>query len=127
LGYGIASRFAQGRIKTWLETRGKALPTLTTGDENRWILLVRLTPGVPLFVQNYLLGMSGVGFLRYLLISLPTQGIYCFLFVSLGTSLSGSRLWGAVLAVSGLIAAGVLVSLLRSRMARKKLGEAGES
>lgn len=124
LGYAIASRFARGRVRSWLEKRGKAIPALTAGDENRWILLVRLTPGIPLFVQNYLLGTAGVGFLRYMILSLPTQGINAFLFISLGTSLGGSKLWGAVLALSGLIAAGILVSLVRRRLAQgRKNGE----
>ena len=120
LAYGLATRFIRCRFRTWLETRGNALPAMTPGDETRWIVLVRVTPGFPLFLQNYLLGMAGVGFLRYLILSLPIQGIYAFLFISLGTSLSGSGLWRAVLAASGLVSAGLLVSLLRRYLAGAK-------
>jgi uncharacterized membrane protein YdjX (TVP38/TMEM64 family) len=118
LAYGIATRFIRGRFRAWLEKRGKALPAMTAGDETRWIVLVRIAPGFPLFLQNYLLGMAGVGFLRYLIFSLPIQGLYAFLFISLGTSLSGSGLWRAVLAASGLVAAGLLVSILRRSLSR---------
>lgn len=116
LAYGIASRFIRGHLRAWLETRGKALPEMKPGDEARWIILVRIAPGFPLFLQNYVLGMAGVGFLRYLLLSLPIQGIYAFLFIALGTSLSGSGIWRAVLAGSGLVAAGILISLVRSHL-----------
>jgi len=120
LAYGLAIRFIRGRLRTWLESRGKALPAMTPGDETRWIVLVRIAPGFPLFLQNYLLGMAGVGFIRYLILSLPIQGLYAFLFISLGTSLSGSGLWRAVIAVSGLVAAGLLVGLLRRHLVRAK-------
>lgn len=120
LAYGIATRFIRGRLRAWLETRGKALPEMKPGDEARWIILVRVAPGFPLFLQNYVLGMAGVGFLRYLLLSLPIQGLYAFLFIALGTSLSGSGLWRAVLAASGLVAAGVLISLVRSHLYRSR-------
>lgn len=118
LAYGLAIRFARGRIRSWIERKGKALPSLTAGDETRWIILVRITPGFPLFLQNYLLGMAGVNFVRYLLLSLPIQGVYAFLFISLGTSLSGSGLWRGIIAASGLVAAGILISFLRNHLAR---------
>ena len=68
--------------------------------------------------------MAGVGFLRYLLLSLPIQGLYAFLFITLGTSLSGSSLWRAVLAASGLVAAGILISLVRSHLRGSRRKEA---
>lgn len=121
LAYGIATRFIRGRLHARLESRGNALPEMKPGDETRWIILVRMAPGFPLFLQNYLLGMAGVGFLRYLILSLPIQGIYAFLFISLGTSLSGSGLWRAVLAASGLVAAGLLISLVRRHLSASRL------
>jgi uncharacterized membrane protein YdjX (TVP38/TMEM64 family) len=38
--------------------------------------ILRVTPGVPLCIQNYLLGLAGVKFARYLLLSLPAQAAY---------------------------------------------------
>ncbi len=125
LAYGLAMRFARGRIRSWIEKRGKSLPSLTAGDETRWIILVRITPGFPLFLQNYLLGMVGVNFFRYLLLSLPIQGIYAFLFIYLGTSLSGSGLWRGVIALAGMIAIGILITQLRCQLARTR--EAGST
>lgn len=122
LGYAIAARLGHGRMRTWLERRGRSLPELARGDELRWIALVRVTPGVPLFVQNYLLGLARVHFPSYLLVSLPIQMLYAGLFVVLGTSLQGSRLWYGVLAGAGLVAAGLVISLLRSRLQRRGAG-----
>jgi uncharacterized membrane protein YdjX (TVP38/TMEM64 family) len=118
LGYLIAAHLGHGRIRAWLERKGRSLPRLARGEELRWIALVRVTPGLPLFVQNYLLGLAKVNFPSYLLVSLPIQSVYAALFVTLGTSLKGSRLWYGVLAVAGLIAAGLVVSLIRSRLRR---------
>ncbi|MBL9156711.1 MAG: VTT domain-containing protein [Verrucomicrobiales bacterium] len=122
LGYLIAAHLGHGRMRTWLERRGRSVPALARGEELRWIALVRVTPGVPLFVQNYVLGLAKVHFPSYLLVSLPIQSLYAALFVVLGTSLQGSRLWYGVLAGAGLVAAGLVISLLRSRLQRRGAG-----
>jgi uncharacterized membrane protein YdjX (TVP38/TMEM64 family) len=115
-GYWIARSLGRGKLGRWLERRGRSLPTPHPGHETRWILLVRVTPGIPLFVQNYALGMAGVNFPRYLLLSFPVQIFYAVLFITLGNSLSGSHLWRAILAGLGLVAAGLLVSLVRAKV-----------
>lgn len=118
-GYWFARRWVRGPIEAWLRARGKSVPQIPAGEETLWILLLRVTPGVPLFVQNYLLGLAQVPFGRYLALSLPVQISYAVAFVSLGQALRDSNLWRGMLAVSGLAAIAVGLLLVRRHLDRK--------
>ena len=118
-GYWLARRWVRGPIEVWLRARGKSVPQIPAGEETLWILLLRVTPGIPLFVQNYLLGLAQVPFARYLVLSLPVQIAYAVAFVSLGQALRDSNVWRGLLAVSGLAAVAVAVLLLRRHLGRR--------
>lgn len=118
-GYWLARRWVRRPIEAWLHARGKSVPQIPAGEETLWILLLRVTPGIPLFVQNYLLGLAQVPFGRYLALSLPVQITYALAFVSLGQALRDSDVWRGMLAVSGLAAVAVGVLLLRRHLDRR--------
>ena len=88
-----------------------------------FILLFRITPGIPLSVQNYLLGLAEVDFTRYLLISLPVQSVYALAFVWFGHSLTGNATWRLVLGGAALVALVLAVSLLRRWLMRRRSGQ----
>jgi uncharacterized membrane protein YdjX (TVP38/TMEM64 family) len=90
LGYWLAARWLRQPIERLLAARGHRIPTLAREDETKFIFLCRLTPGVPLTVQNYLLGGARVHFGRYLLWSLPVQWAWGVAFVVFGNSLTRS-------------------------------------
>lgn len=117
LGYWLARKWLRRPIEGWLHARGKTAPQIPETEETLWILLLRVTPGVPLFVQNYLLGLAQVRFGRYLAISFPAQLAYAVAFVALGQALKDSNVWRGMLAVSGLVAVAVTVLLIRRRLA----------
>ena len=119
LGYWLARRWLRQPIEAWLRARGKSAPQIPEAEEPLWILLLRVTPGVPLFVQNYLLGLAQVRFGRYLAISFPAQLAYAVAFVALGQALKDSNVWRGMLAVSGLVAVAVAVVLIRRHLERK--------
>ena len=52
-GKRVISRFLGERLKPW--------ERFSAADHAKVTWLVRLTPGIPLFVQNYLLGFLGIG------------------------------------------------------------------
>ena len=118
-GYWLARRWMRVPLTRWLERRGYKIPQLTPADETQFILLFRVTPGVPLFVQNYLLGLAGVNFRRYLLVSLPVQAAYALAFVWFGQSLNSRATWRVMLGTGALIAAALLVSLMRRWLSRR--------
>jgi len=119
LGYWLARKWLRGPIAAWLHARGRRVPQIPETEETLWILLLRVTPGVPLCAQNYLLGLARVRFSRYLCISFPAQLAYVIAFVSLGDAFKDSNVWRGMLAVSGLVAVAVAVLLVHRYLGRK--------
>ena len=81
--YWVAARPARGLVEKLLAATTIQIPELPKGDHLRMILILRLTPGVPLFLQNYLLGFFRVPFRLYLPISIGCNGL-----ISIGVVLS---------------------------------------
>ncbi|MCW1924152.1 VTT domain-containing protein [Luteolibacter arcticus] len=120
LGYWLARRVVRTPLERWLTGRGIAVPRLGSEDELRFLLLFRIAPGMPLFLQNYILGLAEVGFGRYLAVSLLAQLPYAVGFVWIGQALTESSAWKVVLTVAGVVALALLVSLLRSWLSRRQ-------
>jgi uncharacterized membrane protein YdjX (TVP38/TMEM64 family) len=110
LVYALASRWLSQPIRNWLSRRGHHLPSLNSSDEVKLILVCRLTPGFPLFVQNYLLGCARVRFVRFLLISLPIQVGWAVALVLFGDTVTRSDVRLVLLA-----ALAIAVSFVRKR------------
>lgn len=72
LGYFIAKKFANF-IRPKIEARGVKIPEVPADSQGDVIFLVRMIPGNPLTVQNYVLGLANVDFKLYMLISMPVQ------------------------------------------------------
>jgi uncharacterized membrane protein YdjX (TVP38/TMEM64 family) len=113
LGYWLARRWMRAPLTRWLVGRGHVVPVLAPAEEAQFILLFRITPGIPLSVQNYVLGLAGVDFTLYLLISLPVQAVYALAFVWFGNSLADNAAWKLALGAALLVAIGLAVGLLR--------------
>ncbi len=120
VGYWIARHVVREPLIRWLALRGHQVPQFDRSDELQFLLLFRVTPGTPLFLQNYILGLAGVRFRLYLPVSLVTQAPYVFGFVWLGQSLTQTGAWKIVLAVAGGAAAVLTVSLIRRLVAKSK-------
>ena len=119
LGYWLARRCFRAPLNRWLTSRGYRVPSLSSADETPFILLFRVTPGMPLVIQNYLLGLAEVNFWRYLLLSLSVQALYALAFVWLGQSLQQSATWKLLLGGSALVTLILGVALLRRWLARR--------
>jgi uncharacterized membrane protein YdjX (TVP38/TMEM64 family) len=113
LGFFLSNRWLRRPLSRWLEKRGYRVPHIAGANETLLILSLRLTPGVPLFFQNYMLGLSGVRFSRYLALSIPVQVGYVLAFVWFGNSLSGSAPWRLFLALALFAGAAMGVVFLR--------------
>jgi uncharacterized membrane protein YdjX (TVP38/TMEM64 family) len=119
-GYWLARSWFRAPVGRWLERRGQRIPQVPAADETQFILLVRITPGPPLFMQTYILGFAQVNFFRYLVFSLLIQAFYVYAFLSFGQSLNHNAVWHATLAVALLIGLGLMVNLLRRRLSARK-------
>ena len=87
LSYWMASRVLRPVLEALLQRLGYKIPQVQKGDETGLIVLLRVTPGVPFPVQNYLLGLARASFGRYLLISLLIQGPLNAAFIVFGDAL----------------------------------------
>jgi uncharacterized membrane protein YdjX (TVP38/TMEM64 family) len=100
---------AHSGLRQWLGRLlarwGRELPQLEGRKALRFAVLVKLTPGVPAFVKQYALGLSGMQFGPYFLVSFFITLPYAAAFVVLGESIfifDWQQGIGSVLALLGL-------------------------
>src|SRR5262249_38671830 len=70
------------------------MPDFSTGSRRtmRFVLMLKLTPGLPAFLKNYTLGAARVPFWHYFGISMLITGTYAAALVLVGESLLEHRL-----------------------------------
>jgi uncharacterized membrane protein YdjX (TVP38/TMEM64 family) len=114
--YWVAARPGRRLVERLLAATRFKIPDSPQGNRLRLLLIVRLTPGIPLFLQNYLLGFMRIPFRLYLPVSLGCSGL-----ISIGVVLSGAGVADGnltpVVAGVGLIVVGLIVV----QMIRQKL------
>lgn len=91
------------------------LPEIPEHHKTKVALVIRITPGIPFFLQNYFLGVSRVPFGKYLIISLSIQAFYTSAFVIGGGAIFEGKVGLALTAIAIFILFGIFVSWLRSR------------
>jgi uncharacterized membrane protein YdjX (TVP38/TMEM64 family) len=120
LSYFIARSIPQAWLEGVLSRFGTKLPAFDeTSGAIRFSVLVKLTPGVPMLLKNYLLGLSGVPFKVYLLTSLVTALLYAVPLMILGNSLFDHDWSRSTVAIVVGLAAGAGVWLWRRRSRRQ--------
>jgi len=76
LAYPIARHLLREPLSHILSRYQKRLPTLTAMNQFRVAFLVRSVPGIPFFLQNYLLPLLDIRFGPYFLISWSIQTVF---------------------------------------------------
>lgn len=117
--YWVAARPGRGLVEKLLASSALRIPDVTPGNHLRMILLLRLTPGVPLFLQNYVLGFFQVPFRLYLPLSIGCSGMMASGIVLSGAGIADGNLTPALTGLGLIVAAVVVVRALRQRLARK--------
>jgi len=117
--YWIAAGTGRRQVDRLLQLLDLRLPVLSPSNALRLALLVRVTPAIPLFLQNLSLGFLRVPFRVYLLVSVLVQLIYVTGFVVFGESLQSGSARLAVVAVALVVIAVVVMGYLRERLARR--------
>lgn len=120
LTYALARWVLRKWLERWLQRFGYKLPKLETGDLTDLTILLRVTPGTPFPVQNYLLGVAGVPFGRYILVSTVVMGIYTAALVLFGDALLHGKGKLAALAIILLVIAAVAAHWARNHYGKKK-------
>lgn len=111
-------------LRPWLEqmvarTKYK-IPVIAEAEQNQIILLVRITPGPPFFLQNILLGLAGVRFGPFFWISWVINMLFATGFIFFGEAILHGKGKAALLGISALFALGMAVHLLRRHYGKKR-------
>ncbi len=114
--YWLAAGPGRRLVELLLAKSTLRIPKLPKDNHLRAVLLVRLTPGLPLFVQNYVLGFLHVPFGLYLTVSMACSGLIASGVVLSGAGVAGGNFMPAITGV-GLIVVGVIaVQMVRRRL-----------
>jgi uncharacterized membrane protein YdjX (TVP38/TMEM64 family) len=107
IGKPLLLRLFGKRLQKWEAPQGKNLYLITAA--------LRLTPGIPFFLQNYALGIMGIPFRPYILISLPLNAIYVIGFVVSGGAILSGSIAHALAGLGLILLVTLLLRYLRSR------------
>lgn len=112
--YGLAAGPLKRLLSRYLQSE-RALPEMSKHNAVRLGLILRLTPGIPYALQNIILGIMGMRFRDYLLVSIPTTSLWTACFVITGGAIfKGQFGW----AITGLVI--LIVVILATRMWSRK-------
>lgn len=117
LSYWMASHLLRPLCERLILRLGYKTPQVESGDATDLIVLLRVAPGLPFPVQNYLLGLARVPFGRYLLISCLISGSLNSAFVLFGEALLQGK--GKVALISLLL---LLALIAATHLLRKHYG-----
>jgi uncharacterized membrane protein YdjX (TVP38/TMEM64 family) len=104
---------ARWALRPWL-TRllvrlGYRVPTLDSGDITDLIIILRVTPGIPFFAQNYLLGLAEAPLVRVLVISCAFQWSFAIGVIVFGDAVLHGK---AAVAIGAFCVLGAVMAIL---------------
>ena len=107
------------RLAHWMLERWRVrVPAVDPRNHMKWLLIVRLTPGSPLFLQNYLLGFIHIPYLRYAWVSLLCSGSIACGMVLTGAGIGDGRIGWVLSGLGVLVVVGVGVRIVGARLKR---------
>jgi len=122
LTYWLARYALRPFLERMMKRFGHKLPKMEgSGDSTDLIVVIRVTPGIPFFVQNYVLGLADAPIVKYVVISCLVNWVYTAGLILFGDALLHGKGKLILYAVLLLIAAAALTHLLRRHAQRSKL------
>lgn len=126
VSYFISRKFGDF-LRVKLEARGVKIPRLPPYEQYEFVFLMRMIPGNPLAVQNYALGLAGIPFVKYVVVSLPIQYVQIFGYVYLGEGFFTGGFSNMAIAVSFFVILAIVARMLDKRYGHKLRGKNGIS
>jgi uncharacterized membrane protein YdjX (TVP38/TMEM64 family) len=119
LTYWLAAKALRPLLLRLLLRLGYKLPEVAATDMTDLIVIVRVTPGPPSFVQSYLLGLARVPFGKYMLISCVATWSYSIALILFGDALLHGKGGMAFVGICAIVALTALTHLLRRHYGKK--------
>lgn len=120
IGYWIAKSLFRKPFLRLMSKKKYGDLTIGKNDQNGVIFLVRILPGIPIWAQNYLLGLLKVSFKNYFLISLPIQMIWCILFVITSGAIYQNNISLAIIMALSFFTTYIIIKKFRKKFKKKK-------
>lgn len=117
--YWLAAKPGRGLVHWMLARWNVRVPAVDPRNHMKWLLIVRLTPGSPLFLQNYLLGFIHIPYVRYAWVSLLCSGSIACGMVLTGAGIGDGRIGWVLTGLGVLVVVGVVIKIVGSRVARE--------
>ncbi len=119
LSWLLAGKFFRPPFERLVHRFGYSVPELKKESMFTVAVLLRITPGMPFPLQNYLLGLARMPFLWYMGISLPLTLILSLSIVIFGDAILKGNTALILLAISLFVALSLGVRFLRARLKAK--------
>lgn len=113
LCYWLANSFMKEWIIKLLHKRGHKLIKIPPKDYNIMTLAIRLMPALPLAGQSYVLGLAGVPFIRYALITFPVEIFWATFFILPTQTFVGESTQSIILICIGVVVLVLLIKVIR--------------
>lgn len=120
LTYGLARGALRPMLQKVVARLGYRLPEVEAGDATDLVILLRVTPGVPFFVQNYLAGLARLPFGRYLAVSAAIAWPLNAAFLLFGDALLHGRAKVAFVSLCAIVALVTVLHLVRRHFERRR-------
>lgn len=104
VSYFIASKFGDF-VREKFEKRGINVPEIPESYQCELVFLLRMIPGNPISVQNYMLGLAKVDFAKYVIVSIPIHMLHSFVYIYFGDGIFTGK-------IGTLISGGVFLAML---------------
>ena len=117
----VAGKWFRPPFERLVHRFGYTVPEMTKETMVTVAALLRITPGMPFPLQNYLLGLARMPFGWYMAVSVPLNLSIAFSIVWFGDALLKGNATMILLALSVIIALSLAVRQLRARLKRKSL------
>jgi uncharacterized membrane protein YdjX (TVP38/TMEM64 family) len=113
--YWLAAGPARKWVDRLMQASALRVPEMPAGHHLKWIFVLKLTPGIPLFFQNYLLGFLRAPFGPYLGVSVLCNGVVGSGMVLSGAGVADGNLAPLLTGLSLVALAAVLTQWVRCR------------
>jgi uncharacterized membrane protein YdjX (TVP38/TMEM64 family) len=120
LTYGLARRGLRPLLAHLVARLGYKLPQVAAGDATDLVVILRVTPGFPFFVQNYLAGLADVPFGKYVVVSCILTWPMNIAFMLFGDALLHGKGKVALVSLSLMTALTAAMHLVRKHYGAKK-------